>query len=453
MKFGKRLLEEMIEEWSAHYISYKRLKGLVTRSPLTGAAFREELLRAIRDELDKAETFFSQLFDQLMAEYESILVDDKILPNTSLTDANKMRSNSSIARVSRKRARKLSESTKLTDELGREAGDSFNDSTVEMSEPNTPHHSFAGRVETKSLSPQGFLQRLQGLFLGIIGDSRKRKISPERLKYVEWFASAVRLEHFAQLNLEAVRKTLKKATKNRPDEQDLTEDIESIIDASTMTGALTKLASLIEQVQSQFLSKFQEPLGQYNDLTVVRKELWHAKWHFVALSFALFCLSMFSPVFATHPPAHRCFALFMLVICMWVSEAIPFFCTAMLIPLVAVPLGILQDPATGGIADPTVSARVMLGRIFDHVQILVLGGLTIAKAMSRTKLEVVVANALHRWTAHRPELYMLGIMLFGCVLCSFVSNVAAPLLVLSVIQTTLWEFPPDSSRASSPVAG
>ncbi|CAD2218704.1 phosphate transporter [Angomonas deanei] len=70
-----------------------------------------------------------------------------------------------------------------------------------------------------------------------------------------------------------------------------------------------------------------------------------------------------------------------------------------------------------------------------------MGGLTIGKALSRTKLEMYAASALHRWAGHRPPLYFLGVMLSSCVLCAFVSNVAAPLLVLGVVQRTLWEFP------------
>ncbi|CUF95390.1 sodium/sulphate symporter, putative [Bodo saltans] len=95
----------------------------------------------------------------------------------------------------------------------------------------------------------------------------------------------------------------------------------------------------------------------------------------------------------------------------------------------------------------------MLSHVFDHVQILVLGGLTIAKALSKVRLEDVAASWLHHHTAHRPSLYLLGVMVLSCLLCSFVSNVAAPLLVLGVIQKTLWEFPSDTNAPKAILLG
>lgn len=66
-----------------------------------------------------------------------------------------------------------------------------------------------------------------------------------------------------------------------------------------------------------------------------------------------------------------------------------------------------------------------------------MGGLTIGKACAKTHLEMYAASMLHKFTGHRPSLYLLGIMLSSCFLCAFVSNIAAPLLILGVVQRTL----------------
>lgn len=290
------------------------------------------------------------------------------------------------------------------------------------------------------------------LFLFSIGDKSreqsKRQGQVGKGDFIEWFTEARRLIRYAELNLEALNKTLKKLKKWRAEEGDFSNSIEVEISQSLMTTSLPRLHSMMDDVKETFHAKFEnERLEQYENVTMATTEVWHAKWGYVGISVFLFFAVLMMPVFDVHPPAHRCLALFVLVISMWVTEAIPFFCTAMLIPLIAVPLGVLQDPATGAVAEPVAAARVILSRIFDHVQILVLGGLTMAKAMSKTHIEVSLTAYLHSLTAHRPNLYLLGVMTMGCVLCAFVSNVAAPLLVLSVIQQTLWEFPVEAPEA------
>ncbi|RNF04406.1 putative sodium/sulfate symporter [Trypanosoma rangeli] len=205
---------------------------------------------------------------------------------------------------------------------------------------------------------------------------------------------------------------------------------------------MPRLRSLMVDIDTDYERKFGDSLDQYKN--VVMEQAYHAKWRYVFLAAALFCILMFLPILTEHPPAHNCVALFGLIVSLWITEAIPFFCTAMLIPIVAVPLRIIADPQTHEVATSSVASVIILGKVMDHVQILVLGGLTIGKALSRTNLEAYAATALFRLTAHRPTLYLLGVMLMSSVLCAFVSNVAAPLLVLGVIQQTLWEFPEDT---------
>lgn len=460
MKFGKRMQEEMLEHWATFYVSYKRLKQLIVRSPLEGETFHTELFRVIREELEKAETHFRSLLEELSVAHDALMQQEPSVPHTSTQRSTKFfpqrkfkrgpNTPGSSADVGGANSFAGTASDPANASI-HSAGRSFCDGDILAN--NSGYGTVEMDVVLPSLSPpDGFLK---GLFLRVIGDSKIRQddVRSTRIKFVEWYASAHRLQHFAELNLEAIRKALKKLTKHRAKEGDFTNSIEAEILMSPLTTLLPRLQLMKEHITSDFQRKFTEPLDQYRDLTIVTKEQWHAKWHFVLLSLLFFGLAMISPVFRSSPAAHKCFALFVLVVSMWITEAIPFFCTAMMIPLVAVPLGILRDPVSGAAADPVVSSRVMLSHVFDHVQILVLGGLTIAKAMAKVKLEVVVASWLHRYTAHRPSLYLLGVMVLSCVLCSFVSNVAAPLLVLGVIQSTLWEFPSDTNAPKAILLG
>ena len=272
-----------------------------------------------------------------------------------------------------------------------------------------------------------------------------------RRRYAEWYSSATRLIHFAELNIEAMHKTCKKANKVRPSAR-IKARLASEVAHNKLHEGIEAVHAMMERVKRDYHSRFADELQQYAGVTMPSAEAWGCRWRYVALAGALYVVARCAPmpVFAGHAPAHHCFALFVLTVTLWVTEAMPFFCTAMLIPIIAVPTGIIRDPIAAAMgqevaASPEVASKVLMGRIFDHVQILVLGGLVIAKAMSRTQLEHAIAQQLHQRTAHSPRLYLLGIMLLSCLMSIFVSNIASPLLTLGVIQSTLWEFPSGSS--------
>lgn len=465
--------EEMLEHWAAYYVSYKRLKQLCIRSQLKGDRFTSELFHVIREELHKAEAHFRSLLEELTVQHETLMSAERAGDQETPIAPRGSPHGSSAALFPQRRSKRKGRTS---------AGDDLQQGTemanMSMDEDPSGNLSFAGgnnsgyssvdveQRQALDMRPSagtradGWLPSMKQIFLRVIGDSQSprgaiRSVDVRALRgqFIEWYASAHRLEHFAELNLEAIRKTLKKLVKHRGAEGDYTNAIEAEISMSPLSTLLPRLHQLSAQVAGDFQRRFDEPLDQYRDLVMNTKEQWHAQWRFVILSAVVFAAAASSPVFSDHPPAHKCFALFALVVSMWISEAIPFFCTAMLIPLVAVPLGILVDPDTGGTASPVVSSRIMLSHVFDHVQILVLGGLTIAKALSKVRLEDVAASWLHRHTAHRPALYLLGVMVGSCALCSVVSNVAAPLLVLGVIQKTLWEFPSDTNAPKAILMG
>jgi phosphate transporter len=468
MKFGKRMQEEMLEHWAAYYVSYKRLKQLCIRSPLKGDRFTSELFRVIREELKKAEDHFRTLLEELTVQHDTLVSSERVLdresPLAPRGTPHNLAGSFFPQRKSKRRSKSGDENSRGTD-MGNASVTELNASFPEgnnsgYSSIENDHATVPNLWEQDEGLVAKIVGPVKGLFMRIIGDSQSPRSAVGsgdmrvlRSQFIEWYASAHRLEHFAELNLEALRKTLKKLVKHRGEEGDFTNAVEAEIAMSPLSTLLPKLHQMAAMISQDFQRRFDEPLDQYKDLVMNTKEQWHAKWRFVLLSSVVFGAAMSSPIFVEHPAAHKCFALFSLVVTMWITEAIPFFCTAMLIPIVAVPLGILRDPSSGDVATPVVSSRIMLSHVFDHVQILVLGGLTIAKALSRVRIEEVAASWLHHHTAHRPSLYLLGVMVLSCLLCSFVSNVAAPLLVLGVIQKTLWEFPSDTNAPKAILLG
>ncbi|EAN80069.1 sodium/sulphate symporter, putative [Trypanosoma brucei brucei TREU927] len=428
MKFGKRLIEEEVEQWKDFYVNYKRLKKFIHSSPLTGVEFSEELFRIIGEELERAGGLFKELLEELHRCHDELLEQDPQLPAVP----SKLPWMFNRKRVHREKLNSPREGLSIAFESSTE-NSMMNEIVVEQRE--------------------GFVSKFKKCFLKLIGDSQKQEIEEDtpRARFLEWHSSAHMLQHFAELNLEAIRKSAKKLRKYRRNEGDFTISIEAEISRSQIGRSLPRLHVFMTDVDADYERKFGEALVQFKNITI--NQTYHAKWRFVFLSAALFWILMFFPILESHPSAHNCVALFGVIISLWITEAIPFFCTAMLIPIIAVPLGIITDPATHRVASTTVASRIILSRMMDHVQILVLGGLTIGKALGRTHLEVYAAGALYRLTAHRPSMYLLGVMLCSSVLCAFVSNIAAPLLVLGVIRPTLWEFPEDTEAPHAILLG
>lgn len=459
MKFGKRLAEEIISHWKDDYINYKRLKQFIHNSPLHGDEFADELFRMLREEVHKAEELFQLLFEELQRGVEFLLSlspQQLIEPPQRKGPFYRRRRRAGDASSSKKSgsagygsAGVKSPCGGVSPTLSVRSEERAVSDTDALSLPAPSMDSpGASPVRVDSVvddeeehAPTGLIHFIKNVFLRVIGDSQLKTIqsnAPEAA-FLEWSANAHKLQHFADLNLEALRKSLKKLRKHRRDEPDFTADVEHLLATSKLSRDLPALGKLLETVQMDFQRKFGEPLDRYSSLSLT--EHWHVQWRYVFLAVCLFLIVLRAPgLLEDDPPAHHCVALFVLVMVLWLTEAIPFFCTAMLIPLVAVPLAIIADPETEKIATPSRASQILLGKVFNHVQILVMGGLTIGKACAKTNLEMYAVSALHRLTAHRPSLYLLALMLASCALCAFVSNVAAPLLALSVIRHTLWEF-------------
>ena len=113
--------------------------------------------------------------------------------------------------------------------------------------------------------------------------------------------------------------------------------------------------------------------------------------------------------------AQRCLALLVLVVTIWLTEALPYFATALLVPVGVVALDVLPlaavPPVAGG-HSPTRSdvAKLVLNSMFDKTILLVLSGLVAASVVARCSLERRLARFLQRSLGGRPRLFLLTLM-------------------------------------------
>ena len=162
---------------------------------------------------------------------------------------------------------------------------------------------------------------------------------------------------------------------------------------------------------------------------------------------ALFFILFFAPLLSdANLRAHRCIVLMGIVIVMWVTEAVPYFVTALFIPVLTVVFGILAD-AQGNTLSAEDASKQVFAKMFDHTVALVLGGFAISAAFSKFQFELHLATYIQSKTADRPHLFIFAFMLLGFVLSMFINNVAAPVLCLAVLLPIIRDLPRESPFA------
>jgi len=162
----------------------------------------------------------------------------------------------------------------------------------------------------------------------------------------------------------------------------------------------------------------------------------------VCIILASLSIPLLGGYFELHERARRCVALVVFTVTMWISEAAPFEATALFVPPLAVVLNLLP----GSKKD---QAKALISSVFTDSLYLVLCGFCISSVFTRCQLESRTAAFLQQSLGDRPFLFILAIMFLGLGLSSLLSNVTAPLLLIEVLKPLLKDAPTDSrySRA------
>lgn len=111
------------------------------------------------------------------------------------------------------------------------------------------------------------------------------------------------------------------------------------------------------------------------------------------------------------------------------------FVTSLLIPFLAVILQVVRsDQKPHNRLSPPDAARYVFAAMWTPVIMLLLGGFTIAAALSKYHIAKLMATFVLSKAGTRPRTVLLTNMFVAMIASMWISNVAAPVLCFSIIQ-------------------
>jgi len=197
--------------------------------------------------------------------------------------------------------------------------------------------------------------------------------------------------------------------------------------------------------------KYEIPLGSGRRLLLPRSI-------FSASTIELVVITLISTILLFHSPfkdrqQKNCFSILVCASLLWATEAIPLFTTSLLVPFLLVVFSVLKDPDTGEVLPALEASKFICATMWSPIILLLLGGFTLAAALSKYNLDKIACTFLLSKVPQHP-VYVLGaIMVVSTLVSAFVSNVAAPVLMYSVIRPILSTLPEGSSFAQALVIG
>ncbi|KAL4806849.1 SPX-domain-containing protein [Aspergillus unguis] len=154
------------------------------------------------------------------------------------------------------------------------------------------------------------------------------------------------------------------------------------------------------------------------------------------------------------PEQQNCLAMLVFVSLLWATEVIPLFVTSLLIPFLVVMLGIMKsDEKPYKRLGPKEATTVAFGAMWTPVIMLLLGGFTIAAALSKHDIARRMALFVLSKAGSNHRIVLLTNMFVSMFLSMWISNVASPVLCYSIVQPLLRNLSPDSSFAKALVLG
>ncbi|OAA47501.1 SPX domain protein [Beauveria brongniartii RCEF 3172] len=172
------------------------------------------------------------------------------------------------------------------------------------------------------------------------------------------------------------------------------------------------------------------------------------------LSTAAFLALLIIPILK-HPEQQNCLALLVYVSLLWATETLPLFATALLIPFLSVILRVVRDEE--GDHHRRLNAKDATAAIFasmwSPVIMLLLGGFTVAAALSKCTIDKKLATLVLSKAGTNPRVVLIANMLVAAFASMLISNVAAPVLCYSLIDPMLRTLPSDSPMSKAVIMG
>ncbi|KAK5661420.1 hypothetical protein OQA88_11320 [Cercophora sp. LCS_1] len=167
----------------------------------------------------------------------------------------------------------------------------------------------------------------------------------------------------------------------------------------------------------------------------------------------LFFALIFVPIL-DRPEQQNCLALLVFVSLLWATEALPLFVTSLTIPFFCVVLRVFRDKDKPHERLGSKGATaVVFSAMWTPVIMLLLGGFTLAAALSKCSIDKRIATFVLSKAGTRPRTVLIANMAVAAVASMLISNVAAPVLCFGIIEPMLRNLPSDSDMSKAVIIG
>ncbi|HMP72451.1 MAG TPA: SLC13 family permease [Kiritimatiellia bacterium] len=159
------------------------------------------------------------------------------------------------------------------------------------------------------------------------------------------------------------------------------------------------------------------------------------------LAIVAFCIPWFFEFEGLSEPGHRVFAIFLMAIVLWVTEAIPLHATAALIIFLNILLISSRAflPLPEDFKAPTHTS--IFAALANPVLMLFLGGFFLADGAAKFKLDKNLARVLLKPFGTKPANIILGLMVITACFSMFMSNTATTATMMAVILPVIARLP------------
>ncbi|KAF6809026.1 spx domain-containing protein [Colletotrichum sojae] len=171
------------------------------------------------------------------------------------------------------------------------------------------------------------------------------------------------------------------------------------------------------------------------------------------IAIIVFFLLLFIPIMEK-PEQQNCLALIVFVSILWATEAIPLFVTSLMIPFLCVVLTVVRsEDKPHHRLDSKAATSYIFSAMWTPVIMLLLGGFTLAAALSKCKIDKRLATFVLSKAGTTPRTVLIANMLVAAFASMLISNVAAPVLCFSIIEPMLRTLPSESNMSKAVIMG
>ncbi|KAI1759089.1 SPX-domain-containing protein [Hypoxylon sp. FL1150] len=167
---------------------------------------------------------------------------------------------------------------------------------------------------------------------------------------------------------------------------------------------------------------------------------------------AIFLVLLLVPIMR-EPEQQNCLAMLVFVSLLWATEAIPLFVTSLLIPFLCVVLNVVRNDDTHKRLNSVDATAYVFAAMWTPVIMLLLGGFTLAAALSKCRIDKRIATFVLSKAGTQPRTVLVANMFVAAFASMLVSNVAAPVLCFSIIEPMLRNLPSDSNMSKAVIMG